>query len=387
MIRVFVAIVLTVSLAALSACAAVRIDHTAVPAHLVENANVPDFETARTWADEFSPAFLERIKLRQKQIRRSGIAQRDMTVLSLSGGGSDGAFGAGFLAGWTDRGDRPEFEIVSGVSTGALIAPLAFLGPDYDEELKEFYTTVTTEDILRKRFIGGLLFGGASLTSSEPFAGIIADIITPEFLDKVAREHKKGRRLFVITTNIEAERPVLWDLGQIAAYRSPQALQLFRSVILASASIPGAFPPVPIDVVAGGSTYNELHVDGGTTTNVFLAPLNVSLPYRGSDRRARIYVIRNGKLSPEYKTLEPVTLQIAGRAITTLIKYQNNADIRRIQILARRNGSGFQMVSIPTEFDMESEEPFDRAYMNALYDYGYSAGLSGKLWTRNPQIF
>ena len=387
MIRVFVAIVLTVSLAALSACAAVRIDHTAVPAHLVENANVPDFETARTWADEFSPAFLERIKLRQKQIRRSGIAQRDMTVLSLSGGGSDGAFGAGFLAGWTDRGDRPEFEIVSGVSTGALIAPLAFLGPDYDEELKEFYTTVTTEDILRKRFIGGLLFGGASLTSSEPFAGIIADIVTPELLDKVAREHEKGRRLFVITTNIEAERPVLWDLGQIAAYRSPQALQLFRSVILASASIPGAFPPVPIDVVAGGSTYNELHVDGGTTTNVFLAPLNVSLPYRGSDRRARIYVIRNGKLSPEYKTLEPVTLQIAGRAITTLIKYQNNADIRRIQILARRNGSGFQMVSIPTEFDMESEEPFDRAYMNALYDYGYSAGLSGKLWTRNPQIF
>ncbi len=387
MIRVFVAIVLTVSLAALSACAAVRIDHTAVPAHLVENANVPDFETARTWADEFSPAFLERIKLRQKQIRRSGIAQRDMTVLSLSGGGSDGAFGAGFLAGWTDRGDRPEFEIVSGVSTGALIAPLAFLGPDYDEELKEFYTTVTTEDILRKRFIGGLLFGGASLTSSEPFAGIIADIVTPELLDKVAREHEKGRRLFVITTNIEAERPVLWNLGQIAAYRSPQALQLFRSVILASASIPGAFPPVPIDVVAGGSTYNELHVDGGTTTNVFLAPLNVSLPYRGSDRRARIYVIRNGKLSPEYKALEPVTLQIAGRAITTLIKYQNNADIRRIQILARRNGSGFQMVSIPTEFDMESEEPFDRAYMNALYDYGYSAGLSGKLWTRNPQIF
>ena len=387
MIRVFVAIVLTVSLAALSACAAVRIDHTAVPAHLVENANVPDFETARTWADEFSPAFLERIKLRQKQIRRSGIAQRDMTVLSLSGGGSDGAFGAGYLAGWTDRGDRPEFEIISGVSTGALIAPLAFLGPDYDEELKEFYTTVTTEDILRKRFIGGLLFGGASLTSSEPLAGIIADIITPEFLEKVAREHEKGRRLLVITTNIEAERPVLWNLGQIAAYRSPQALQLFRSVILASASIPGAFPPVPIDVVAGGSTYNELHVDGGTTTSAFLAPLNVSLPYRGSDRRARIYVIRNGKLSPEYKALEPVTLQIAGRAITTLIKYQNNADIRRIQILARRNGSGFQMVSIPAEFDMESKEPFDRAYMNALYDYGFSAGLSGTLWTRNPQIF
>jgi hypothetical protein len=384
LLRSFFLIVLTFMCAA---CAVVRVDHTAVPAQLVENANVPDFEAARTWADEFSPAFLETIKLRQKQIRISGIAKRDLTILSLSGGGSNGAFGAGFLTGWTDRGDRPEFEIVSGVSTGAMIAPFAFLGPDYDDELTKFYTTVTTKDILRKAFLGGLLGGGASLTSSEPLAGIIADILTPEFLEKVAREHEKGRRLLIITTNIEAQRPVIWDLGKIATHRSPQALQLFRSVVLASASIPGVFPPVPIDVVAGGSAYDELHVDGGTTTNAFLAPVNISLPYRGSDRRARIYLIRNGKLSPEYKPLDPLTLQISARAISTLIKFQFNADVRRIQILAKRNGSGFQMVSIPTEFDMESKEPFDRTYMNALYDYGFSAGLSGKLWTRDPKIF
>ncbi len=308
-------------------------------------------------------------------------------VLALSGGGSDGAFGAGILSGWTDRGDRPEFEVVSGVSTGAIIAPFAFLGSDYDDDLEHFYTTITTDDILRKSFIGGLIGGGAALTSSDPLAGIIANVIDAGFLVKIAQEHEKGRRLFVITTNIEAERPVMWDLGQIATHRSSQALDLFRATILASASIPGAFPPVPIKVSAGGRTYDELHVDGGTTTNVFLAPVDAALPGRNFDRDVSIYVIRNGKLSPEYQPLKPVTFQIADQAISTMIKYQNNADVRRLQELAKRNRFGLQLVSIPTKFDVESSEPFDTDYMNALFDLGYRMGLSGEFWTRNPDIF
>jgi predicted acylesterase/phospholipase RssA len=374
--------------AILTACAAVKIDHVSVPADLVEQASVPNFETTRTWADEFSPAFLETAKLRLAQAQISGIARKpDQTVLALSGGGSDGAFGAGILSGWTDRGDRPEFEVVSGVSTGAIIAPFAFLGSDYDDELENFYTTITTKDILRKSFIGGLIGGGASLTNSDPLAGIIANVIDAEFLEKIAQEHEQGRRLFVITTNIEAERPVIWDMGQIATHRSVQALELVRSVILASASIPGAFPPVPIKVSAGSRTYDELHVDGGTTTNVFLAPVDVSLPGRTSERRVTIYVIRNGKLSPEYKPLKPVTFQIADQAISTMIKYQNNADVRRLQELAKRNRFGLQLVSIPVEFDVESKESFDNDYMKALFEFGYTMGLSGELWTSNPEIF
>jgi predicted acylesterase/phospholipase RssA len=373
---------------ALTACAAVKINHFAVPANLVEQASVPNFETTRTWADVISPAFLETANLRLAQAQKSGIARKpERSVLALSGGGSDGAFGAGILSGWTDRGDRPEFEVVSGVSTGAIIAPFAFLGSDYDDQLENFYTTITTKDILRKAFVGGLIGGGASLTSSDPLAGIIADVIDAEFMEKIAQEHEKGRRLFVITTNIEAERPVLWNLGQIATHRSLQALELIRSAILASASIPGAFPPVPIKVSAGGRTYTELHVDGGTTTNVFLAPVNVSLPSRALRRRASIYVIRNGKLSPEYKPLKPITFQIAEQAISTLIKYQNNADVRRLQELAKRNRFGLQIISIPTEFDVESSEPFDRDYMNALFDFGYNVGRSGELWTKKPKIF
>jgi predicted acylesterase/phospholipase RssA len=384
-IRLSAGVILTTIL---TACAVVKVDHVSVPAPFVEDAIVLEFATARTWADDPSPAFLETGNLRLAQARKSGIDQkRDMAILALSGGSSDGAFGAGILGGWTDRGDRPEFEVVSGVSTGAMIAPLAFLGSDYDDQLKDFYTTITTKDVLRKAFLGGLLGGGASLTSSEPLAGIIADVINVEFMEKIAQEHEKGRRLFVITTNIEAERPVVWDMGQIATHRSLRALELFRSVILASASIPGAFPPVPIKVSAGGKKYTELHVDGGTTTNIFLAPVDVTLPSRVSGRRVTIYVIRNGKLSPKYKPLKPVTFQIAGQAISTMIKYQNNADIRRLQELAKRNHFGLQVISMPTEFDVESSEPFDKEYMNALFDFGYVMGLSGELWTRNPEIF
>ncbi len=374
--------------ALLSACTATKIDHVPVPSALADSAFIPDFESARTWADEISQIYLDAASLRPAQARRSGISRNpNMAVLALSGGGSDGAFGAGILSGWTDRGDRPEFEIVSGVSTGALIAPFAFLGSDYDEQLEVFYTTITTEDVLRKSFLGGLLGGGAAVTSSEPLAGIIADVIDAEFLEKIAQEHEKGRRLFVITTNIEAERPVMWDLGQIATHRSPQALELVRSAILASASIPAVFPPVPIHVLAGGKKYDELHVDGATTTNIYLAPVDATLPGRIPGRRVTIYVIRNGKLEPEYKPVEPVTFQIAGQAISTLSKNQNNSDIRRLQDFAQANGFGLRIAWIPNEFSASNEEPFDMEYMKALFDFGYSIGVSSSLWSRTPKLF
>lgn len=370
----------------ISSCAGSGITHQPLPEDLVEEALVLNFETARTWADAFSPGYSATLKTREKQIRASGLAGGDANILVLSGGGQNGAFGAGYLNGWTKRGDRPQFEIVTGVSTGALIAPLAFLGPKYDSDLERFYTTHSTRDIIKPNYIAGLL-SGAAVTDSKPLASLIAEFITPEFLAEVAREHRRGRRLALITTNIEAQRPVIWDMGQIAEAGTAESLDLFRKVVLASASIPGAFPPVQIDVVADGQTYSELHVDGATTTNLFLAPLNLTVLNDNPKRRGRIYILTNGKYLPEYKPVEAKTIPLAGRAFSTLLKYSTKADVQRLQLFADRTGAELRFVSIPIEFDEDSTEPFDKDYMNALYDFGYGAGERRDLETSRPRVF
>lgn len=370
----------------LSSCAANGITHHPLPEGLVENAQVLNFETARTWADEFSPEYSKTLKFREQQVQNSGLVSGDVNILVLSGGGQNGAFGAGYLNGWTKRGTRPEFEIVTGVSTGALIAPLAFLGSRYDSDLERFYTTHSTRDIVKPNYLAGLL-SGAAVTDSKPLANLISDFVTPEFLAQIAREHRRGRRLALITTNIEAQRPVIWDMGQIAEVGTVEALNLFRKVVLASASIPGAFPPVQIDVVANGQNYSELHVDGATTTNLFLAPLNLTLVKGNSNRKGRIYVLTNGKYLPEYKPVKAKTLPLAGRAFSTLLKYSTKADVQRLQLFANRTGAELRFVSIPIEFDEESSEPFDKTYMRALYDFGYGAGLHGVLETSRPRVF
>ncbi len=375
----------TFAFAILAGCAS-NVSHTPVPKELIDEVELPGFVAVRTWADEVSPEFAASIKTRFDQLARSGLDKQPIAALSLSGGGADGAFGAGVLNGWTARGTRPSFEIVSGVSTGALIAPLAFLGPKYDYALRDFYTGISTDDIARSNLPTGLFIGSA-LADSSGLRGIIERIVDAELLAKLAREHKRGRRLLVVTTNLEAERPVLWDMGKIATYATPEARELFVSVLLASASVPAAFPPVPITVLAGGQKFNELHVDGGTTTNVFVAPLSATLSKKLSVRKRTLYVIRNGKLAPVYKPINPKTVQIAMRSISTLTKYQNNSDVRRLQLLTQKVGSGFQLIAIPPEFEVESKEAFDPVYMKALYELGYKAGLSGKLWLSNPKIF
>ena len=310
-----------------------------------------------------------------------------MNILVLSGGGQNGAFGAGYLQGWTERGDRPEFEIVTGVSTGAIIAPLAFLGSKYDADLERFYTTHSTKDIIKPNYIGGLL-GGISVTNSTPLADLISDFVTPEFLNEIAREHQRGRRLALITTNIEAQRPVLWDMGQIAEVGNEEALELFRKIILASASIPGAFPPVQIDVIAGGESYSELHVDGATQSPMFSWRHSTShLSQAPRNRRGHFYVLTNGKYLPEFRPVKTRTIPLASRAFSTMLKYGTKADVQRLQLLANRLGADMRFISIPNEFDKESSEPFDKAYMQALFEFGKEAGFSGALETSRPNTF
>ena len=197
----------------------------------------------------------------------------------ISGGGDWGAFGAGVLKGWGNvTGDlaRPQFDVVTGVSTGALIAPFAFLGRAYDSQLAGLFTSYGADQIYESNILSGI-FGGKALANSKPLAKLIETYVDASFLRRVAEERTKGRFLLVGTTNLDAQRPVYWDMGKIAQKGDNQALELFRHVLLASASIPGIFPPVLVQVEAGGQVYQEMHVDGGTTREVFFTIADFSV--------------------------------------------------------------------------------------------------------------
>jgi len=368
----------------------------AVPPQLTEQAAVVDFTSVRRWGDEPPREPRAMAQERRAQIAATrpdilaGSRRNAFNLLILSGGGDDGAYGAGILNGWTAAGNRPEFEVVTGVSTGALIAPFAFLGPKYDTQLKEIYTRYSTKDLLDRNIIDGLL-GGSSLTSSQPLYALISKYVDRRFLAAVAREHNRGRRLLVGTTNLDAERPVVWDMGKIAQHNSPEALRLFRRVMLASISIPGLFPPVYIDVKIGNETYQEMHVDGGTTDNAFLLPPNFSIDeFRDADllrSNFRLYLIVNSKTSPEAQSVNSTTFGVAGRSISTLIKQQTAGDILRIYLSSQKNNIAFHLASVPRDFDHESNEPFDVEYMSALYELGYTQAQSGYDWQRKPRGF
>ncbi|MCG8563062.1 MAG: patatin-like phospholipase family protein [Hyphomicrobiales bacterium] len=387
---------LTATGACLLVVACASLPRNPVPAALVEQAQPIGFENTRFWGDErpknidqIIKANVAQLRAKQPELFRSG-KPLVTNHLAISGGGSDGAFGAGLLVGWSKQGTRPEFQIVTGVSAGALTAPFAFLGRTQDAALKQVFTQYSSRDFVRRRIVAGVL-GGAALADSQPLANVIAQYADMAFLEAIAREHESGRRLLIGTTNLDAQRPVIWDMGAIATRRSPEALTLFRQILLASASIPGVFPPVRIQVRAGGQVREELHVDGGTTSQVFLFPSQIMLKTYdrryGIEVRRRLYVIRNGRLSPEHKVVKAETLAIAGRSISTLIKNQGIGDLYRLHATARRNGFTYRQASIPKDFKDTSEEPFDRAYMNALFDLGYQLGKTGYRWAKAPPGF
>ena len=310
--------------------------------------------------------------------------------LAISGGGANGAFGAGVLCGWTETGNRPEFAIVTGISTGALIAPLAFLGPEYDAQVKEIFTTYSTKDLIKKRFILFALFSDA-LTSTEPLKKLIKKYGTQEVLDKIAVEHNKGRRLFIGTTNLDTGRPMIWNIGIIANSGNPKALEIFQKILLASASIPGAFPPVIFNVEANGQIYDEIHVDGGAASQVFLYPTWVDwtkvLEKLETKTKPMVYVIRNSKLEPDWQAVQPKLLPITGRSINSLIRNQGFGDLYRIYLLTMRDGLEFNLAYIPDDFDFKAKEEFDPVYMKALFDRGYEMAKSGYPWKKAPPDF
>ncbi len=389
--RIGVSAIVFASLA-LTACAA-SIIRNPVPQNLVEQAEPAGFGEIRTWGD-VPPKGIDRamaVKVRQTRKHRPKILARGrnatLSYLAISGGGGDGAFGAGLLAGWTTAGTRPEFDIVTGVSTGALIAPFAFLGSDYDRQLREVYTKYSTKQLVEPQILSAL-FGGAAVADNSELAQLIARYVDRDVMGAVAREHNRGRRLLVGTTNLDAQRPVIWNMGRIANSDNPTALELFRKVLLASAAIPGLFPPVLIKVKADGKQLEEMHVDGGTTGQVFFLPgqLNLKRLERkyGVTARNKLYVIRNSKTAPAFEPVRATTMQIASRSIATLIHSQSLGDLLRLYDQAKSNGIDYNLASVPEDFNVKSNEPFDLEYMTALFDLGRELGAGGYKWAKTP---
>ena len=304
--------------------------------------------------------------------------------LAISGGGEDGAFGAGLLVGWSAAGTRPRFKGVTGISTGALTAPFAFLGPAYDSKLREVYTTIAGKDILRSNGLLDAVFFNDSLADTAPLRRTVARYFDQAVLDAIAAEYRKGRVLLIGTTNLDARRPVIWDIGKIAISGRPEALALVQRILIASAAIPGAFPPVMIDVEAEGKHYQEMHVDGGASTQVFAYPPSLNARATGIVRERRLYVIRNARLDPDWAQVDRATLTIAGRAISSLIQTQGVGDLYRIYLTCQRDGVDFNLAYIPKTFTRQLKEPFETAYMQDLFEVGYDLAAKGYPWAKSP---
>jgi hypothetical protein len=304
--------------------------------------------------------------------------------LAVSGGGDNGAFGAGLLNAWTETGTRPQFKGVTGVSTGALIAPLAFLGPQYDPVLREVYTTINADLVYRFRGLSAALFDDA-MADTAPLSALIAKYFDQKMLDAIASEYRKGRLLLIGTTDLDAQRPVIWNIGAIANSGKPGALGLVQQILRASAAIPGAFQPVLIDVELDGKKYQELHVDGGAIAQLFLYPPSLNLGRLGIKRERRAYVIRNARLDPDWASSERRTIDIAGRAISTMLATSGRNDVLRVYFITQRDHVDYNLAYIGHDFDgPEKKGEFDQAYMRALYDYGYRQARAGLEWHKAP---
>ncbi len=376
-------LVLVFVMIGLGSCASIPRVYPAPEAGNYHLAQIQGFHAIRSYGDE-QPAFLnELVEDQRLKIARNPSLRHRNDVLALSGGGADGAYGAGFLKGWTDRGDRPEFTLVTGVSTGALIAPFAFLGPQYDGALKRFYTETKSSNIFIAQPLTAL-FGGSALVDPAPLKEIIKQEVSATMVRALAREYGRGRMLLIGTTNLDAQRQVIWNIGRIAASGHPKAAELIRQILLASASIPGAFPPVAIDVVIDGKRYQELHVDGGVTHEIFAYPPAIKVRHierqLGISPRKSFWLIRNTKINVTYRSVGLGVTDIAERSIGTLIKYQGRGDLIELERLARRDGFRFHLTAVPEDFTIESKEFFDPHYMGELYKVGYQAGISGRSW-------
>lgn len=318
---------------------------------------------------------------------------RRQSVLCLSGGGSYGAYSAGVLCGWTASGDRPgcngrpNFSVVTGISTGALIAPFAFLGPRYDEQVRKFYTTVDQRDIYRLRPVRGVF--GIALADNAPLARLVDEHMTPQLIAEIGEEHRQGRRLFIGTTELEGGRFVAWDVGEIAARNGPGDHELIKQILLGSSAIPGFFPPSQIPITVNGQRFVEKHGDGGASVSIFFRP-----PYVPADQRTPettdlagidLYMIVAGKLYADAEPLVRRSLSIAGSSISGVIYAQTRGDLQRIYLISMLSGMNYHLAAIPPDFPAPtSSTDFSTGPMLSMFNEGYQLAQTGTAWRSTP---
>ena len=308
--------------------------------------------------------------------------------LSLSGGGDNGAFGAGLLAGWTQQGTRPEFDQVVGISTGSLIAPFAFLGSDYDQQLQEVFTTIKPSDIYTQRRLLSIIFNDG-LADNTPLLRLIEKNITGDLLEKIAIEYeKKGRLLLIGTTNIDNGQLVIWNMGKIAALRTPASASLFHHVMLASAAVPGLFPPELFDATVGGVEFDELHVDGGLAVQLYLYPAAVSKQAVAQGllkpRQRSAYIIRNASITVGHEDTERNGIDVLNRSYKKIIQSQGVGNLYQIYQIAHRDKVDFNLAFIGDDFKAKHPAEFDQMYMQSLFRYGYDKAVQGYPWGKTP---
>ncbi|MFC3705336.1 patatin-like phospholipase family protein [Devosia honganensis] len=344
----------------------------ALAPELVASSIITGSQVIRYWGDD--PEFVtthSRIKPGDDGI---------VDYLTLSGGGINGAYGAGFLVGWTARGDRPEFEVVTGISVGAMMAPLAFIGSRHDGRLQAAFSSLTQQTNMRVDFLSAL-FGAPSVLKNTVILDAIRQLVDERVLDEVAAGHRQGRRLYVGTTNLDAQRPVVWDIGAIAVSNIPNKLDLVHRIILASTAVPGVFPPVLLEAEAQGQRIDELHVDGGVTQQVLLMPGG----YKGGGGTKKLYVLFNGVVDPTPATVTRLaSLDLLERAVPTLLKYLGRANLEQLANTAARNNIAFRLSAIPASFPQSQGLLGDEAWLGQLFDFGFANGKAG-IWQNTPR--
>jgi hypothetical protein len=312
---------------------------------------------------------------------------REKNVLALSGGGSYGAFSAGVVCGWTAHGDRPDFDVVTGISTGALVAPFAFLGPAYDEQLKTFYTQLENKDIYKMHLIRGLF--GESLATNEPLAKKVEEALSPQMVCEIAQEYQRGRRLYIGTTAAESKRFVVWDIGAIACRGRPEDRQLIIQILLGSSAIPGVFPPQHITLDVDGTCVTERHVDGGVSQAIFFFPPYVPPEFRSKDPNVdlagvNLYLVVAGKLYTDQEKIKPMALNLVGKQITAMIYAQTRGDLTRHYTTAMLTGMNYFLSATPPEYPIPSSSmEFNYEALSGLFNEGYRLSSQG-IWRRTP---
>lgn len=370
------ALIAGISLALLGCAAAPRLPapetrlNTAMPLGFTGEVRFA-FESAEAFR-QHSARTLGRIK--------TAAGSRPVNILALSGGGAGGAFGAGALVGWSRSGQRPVFDLVTGVSVGALIAPLAFLGQEWDPVLTKALAGESSEHLLQRHLIGALF--STSVYRGEPLVQLVDQFVTDELVAAVAHEYARGRMLFIETTDLDKGEPVIWNMGEIAAHGGDEARLLFRNVLVASASIPVVFPPVMIRVSENGQAYDEMHVDGATSVPMFVAPEVAALVTQGAPQlgAVKVYVLVNGQLGRFPATTKRTTSEILSVAFNTNLTHNIRAALGLAYNFAQRYGMEFQLTEIPNGYAFEGPLDFDPKHMRKLFDFAAHCAESGQLW-------